>query len=70
MQAIVELVAALVVWMAVATLNHFGIEVGVSHPEPERVIQRESAPSKKAIAQEGPCPDEVAPPSVTAARTV
>jgi hypothetical protein len=69
MQAIVELVAAIVVWMAVATLNHFGIEVDLSHPEPERVIQRESAPTKKAVVHEGPCPDEVAPASKTVART-
>ena len=66
MQALVELVAAIVVWMAVATFNHLGIEVDLSQPEPERVIQRESAPTKKAVVHEGPCPDEVAPAPKTA----
>ena len=70
MQAIVELIAAVVIWLAVTTLNQFGVEVDLSRPEPkaERVIQRESAAASRPVAHEGPCPDEVAPPARTDAR--
>lgn len=69
MQAIIELVAAVVVWMAVATFNHLGIEVDLSRPEPERVIQRESEPARKALVHETPCPEEVGPAAAAAAKT-
>ncbi|HYE44846.1 MAG TPA: hypothetical protein VEA44_03630 [Caulobacter sp.] len=70
MQAIVELIAAVVIWLAVTTLNQFGVEVDLSRPEPkaERVIQRESAPAAEAVSHDVPCPDEVAPPARTDAK--
>jgi hypothetical protein len=72
MQAILELIVAVIVWMAVASLNQLGLKV--DYPEPpakaERVIQRESAPSEKADARSATdCPDavKVARPTATAA---
>jgi len=61
MQAIVELIAAVIVWMAVASLNHLGLKVDLPDPpaKAERVIQRESAPDQKADARESDCPDAV-----------
>lgn len=56
MQAILEIIAAVVVWMAVATLNQLGVEVELPKAEPrqERVIQRDDAPKARPTA----CPEE------------
>jgi|GEM_PF-3289685 len=61
MQAFVELLATVVVWMAVATLNHLGVKVDMPQPEAkaERVIQRESPKAQKEAAEAPPCPDAV-----------
>lgn len=57
MQAILEIIAAVVVWMAVATLNQLGVEVELPKAEPreERVIQRDAAAPK--LRPTG-CPEE------------
>lgn len=71
MQAIVELIVAVIVWMAVASLNQLGLKIEFPDPpaKAERVIQRESTPSQKADAQASDCPDtvKVAKPKATAA---
>ena len=71
MQAIVELIAAVLVWMAVASLNQLGLKVELPDPpaKAERVIQRESAPAENADAHESECPDavKVEKPKATAA---
>ncbi|WGM38935.1 hypothetical protein [Caulobacter sp. NIBR1757] len=61
MQAIVELLVAVIVWMAVASLNQLGLKVDMPDPpaKAERVIQRESAPDQKADARDPDCPDVV-----------
>lgn len=61
MQAIVELIAAVLVWMAVASLNQLGLKVDLPEPpaKAERVIQRESAPAQKARADDSDCPEAV-----------
>lgn len=71
MQAIVELIAAVLVWMAVASLNQLGLKVDLPETpaKAERVIQRESAPALKAQAHGADCPDavKVEGPKATAA---
>ena len=71
MQAIVDLIVAVIVWMAVASLNQLGLKVELpdTPAKAERVIQRESAPSQKADARATDCPDavKVAKPKATAA---
>lgn len=61
MQALVELIATVVVWMAVATLNQMGIKAELPRAEPkaEKVIRRESAKPETAASQTTPCPDSV-----------
>jgi hypothetical protein len=64
MQAIVEMLAAVVIWMAVATLNHLGVQVEMPPPESkaERVIHRDSARTEeKAAVQAAPCPQTLTP---------
>lgn len=71
MQAIVELIAAVIVWMAVVSLNQLGLKVDLPEPpaKTERVIQRESAPAQKADRSDSDCPDavKVAKPKASAA---
>lgn len=71
MQAIVDLIVAVIVWMAVASLNQLGLKVEMpdTPAKAERVIQRESAPARKADAHDSDCPDavKVAKPKATAA---
>lgn len=54
-----ELIATVVVWLAVATLNQIGIEVALPQPEPkaERVIRRESVRPEESAARIDPCPE-------------
>ena len=61
MQAIVDLIVAVLVWMAVASLNQLGLKIDMPEPptKVERVIQRESAPAEKADARPSDCPDAV-----------
>ncbi len=61
MQAIVELIAAVIVWMAVASLNHLGLKVDLpdTPAKAERVIHRESPPPEKAEAKASDCPDAI-----------
>ncbi|MDO9335337.1 MAG: hypothetical protein Q7T61_02955 [Caulobacter sp.] len=61
MQAIVELIATVVVWMAVASLNHLGLKVDLPEQpaKAERVIQRESVSDQKAAARSTDCPEAV-----------
>jgi hypothetical protein len=69
MQALAELLAAIVVWMAVATLNNFGIKVEMPKAEPrvERIIRRDS-PAKRETALDGQiCPQSDAPQARVAA---
>ncbi len=72
MQAILELIVAVIVWMAVASLNQLGLKVDFPEPpaKAERVIERESAPPEKADARAATdCPDavKVAKPTAAAA---
>lgn len=71
MQAIVDLIVAVIVWMAVASLNQLGLKIDLPDPpaKAERVIQRESAPADKADARAADCPDavKVEKPRATAA---
>lgn len=61
MQAIFDLVVAVIVWMAVASLNQLGLKIDMPAPpvKAERVIQRESVPAGKAATQPSDCPDAV-----------
>jgi hypothetical protein len=62
MHAVVELIASVVVWMAVAALNHFGVQVSLPghEPEDERVITRDNATKPQKSAAYGPsCPPPV-----------
>lgn len=71
MQAIVELIAAVIVWMAVASLNQLGLKVDLPErpAKAERVIERESVAAQKADAHDSECPEamKVAKPKATAA---
>lgn len=71
MQAIVELIAAVLVWMAVASLNQLGLKIDMPEPpaKAERVIQRESPPAQKAARDAEDCPEavKVEKPRATAA---
>ncbi len=71
MQAIFDLVVAVIVWMAVASLNQLGLKIDMPAPpaKTERVIQRESPPVDKAAARPSDCPDavKVAKPKAAAA---
>ena len=71
MQAIGELIVAVIVWMAVASLNQLGlkIELPATPAKAERVIQRESAPARKADVRPSDCPEalKVAAPRAAAA---
>lgn len=71
MQAIVELIAAVLVWMAVASLNQLGLKVDLPEApaKAERVIERESASAQTVDAHETDCPDavKVERPKATAA---
>lgn len=71
MQAIVDLIVAVIVWMAVASLNQLGLKVDLPEApaKAERVIERESPSAAKADARTTDCPDavKVEKPKATAA---
>ena len=72
MHAVVELIVSVVVWMAVATLNHFGVQVSLpkSEPEAERVITRDSsAKQRKSAASSQSCPPPVRLPAAAGGAT-
>lgn len=71
MQAVVELIAAVLVWMAVASLNQLGLKVDLPEApaKAERVIERESTSARTVDARDTDCPDavKIEKPNATAA---
>lgn len=58
MQLIVELLTALMVWLAAAVLAQFGVDVDIEHPVPpavERVIEHNRAETPLPVAEA--CPE-------------
>lgn len=64
MQAVLEMLAAALIWLAMATLGQFGVHMDTPAPEPkvERIIRRESVAVQKAAAQDDCVPAPVASP--------
>lgn len=63
MQILLEMLAAVVIWIAATGFSALGVDVDQPRGEPkaEKVIPRDAPPPAKAVVGSKDCPEAVAP---------